>query len=109
MNATEDKILTFIGLNFLMGYHILPKLENYWSSASDLKVEMVPETMSRNRFLDIPSNLHLNDNSLIPKDNTDQLYKVRPFVETLIIQFCDSATGSIDDPKNGGAEFFGAV
>lgn len=83
LNITENEILAFIGLNFLMGYHILPNVESYWSSTSDLKFELVPETMSRNRFQAILSNLHLNDNALIPKNNTDKLYKVRPFVESL--------------------------
>ena len=39
--------------------------------------------MPRNRFSQILSNLHLNDNSAIPKDNKDKLYKLRPFITKL--------------------------
>ncbi|KAG5899982.1 hypothetical protein JTB14_034551 [Gonioctena quinquepunctata] len=75
--VTEEDILSFIGINFFMGYHILPNVESYWSTAEDLKVELVAKTMSRYRFQSILSNLHLNDNSIIPNNNTDKLYKVR--------------------------------
>ncbi|KAG5900222.1 hypothetical protein JTB14_008104 [Gonioctena quinquepunctata] len=81
--VTEKDILSFIGIIFFMGYHILPNVESHWSTAEDLKVELVAKTMSRNRFQSILSNLHLNDNSIIPNNNTDKLYKVRPLINSL--------------------------
>nr|CAI5844958.1 unnamed protein product [Callosobruchus analis] len=39
--------------------------------------------MSRNRFEQILSNLHCNDNTQLPADNRDNLYKLRPLITEL--------------------------
>jgi hypothetical protein len=42
--------------------------------------------MSRNRFITLLQNLHLNDNSRVPdrrSANFDKLYKIRPLLETI--------------------------
>jgi len=36
--------------------------------------------MTRNRFDLILTNLHLNDNTIIPKDNKDKLFKLKPLI-----------------------------
>lgn len=81
--VTDNELYSFLGINLLMGYHNLPSLRNYWSSEQDLNVPLVSNTMSRNRFQQILTNLHLNDNNAIPEDNTDKLYKLRPFIDGL--------------------------
>ncbi|CAI6355306.1 unnamed protein product [Macrosiphum euphorbiae] len=43
--------------------------------------------MTRNRFDLILTNLHLNDNTLIPKDNKDKLYKLKPLIDYLNEKF----------------------
>lgn len=40
--------------------------------------------MNRNRFDDILSNFRVNDNTAIPKNNKDKLYKLRPMVDSLV-------------------------
>lgn len=45
------------------------------------------KVMTRNRFQEILRYLHCNDNSKIPRDNKDKLYKLRPLVDFLNIQF----------------------
>ena len=39
--------------------------------------------MPKQRFSQIFSNLHLNDNAAIPIGTKDKLYKLRPFIERL--------------------------
>lgn len=70
-----------------MGYYILPSVPNYWSKQDDISVTFVQETMTRNRFQAILSFLHINDNTRIPKNNTERSYKVRPLIEELNSQF----------------------
>jgi hypothetical protein len=57
--------------------------------------------MSCDRFDTIISNLHGNDNSQIPKGNTDKLYKVLPMVSVFSEHFPRLYNGtrelSIDD------------
>lgn len=83
LNMTSAELMTFIGINFLMGYHQLPSISDYWSSDADLGVPLIQKAMARNRFQLILSLLHVNDNSLLTNENKDKLYKVRPFMENL--------------------------
>ncbi|KAJ8931061.1 hypothetical protein NQ314_016090 [Rhamnusium bicolor] len=87
LNLKENELLAFIGIHFFMGYHHLPSYKHYWSSAEDLDVPIVIRTMPRNRFQQILSFLHMNDNSTIPRGNKGKIYKIRPFVSSLNNQF----------------------
>eukprot|EP00794_Sanderia_malayensis_P012537 gene12537-13823_t len=78
----EKDLFGFIGINFIMGYHKLPSWTNYWKLDRDLSVP-VAETLPRNRFASILSNLHVNDNTAIPAGNKDKLYKLRPLISSL--------------------------
>ncbi|GFS46116.1 elongation factor Tu, mitochondrial [Nephila pilipes] len=57
-------IAQFLGLLLLSGYYWVPKEDYYWSSAEDLKVDIVPTVMSRNHFRPIKKKIffHVNDN-----------------------------------------------
>lgn len=87
LNIKPYEVLNFLGINFLMGYHRLPSWKHYWNCAPDLSVPFVAATMTRNRFDLILTNLHLNDNTLIPKDNKDKLYKLKPLINYLNEKF----------------------
>ncbi|XP_050313331.1 piggyBac transposable element-derived protein 3-like [Anthonomus grandis grandis] len=87
LNLTENEFLCFLGINFLMGYHQLLSLSCYWNTSRDLHVTLVSEAMSRNRFQEILSFLHVNNNSLLSKENKDKVYKVRPLFKILNNQF----------------------
>lgn len=87
LNVKKGELLAFIGINQFMGYHVLPSWRHYWSSSPDLGASLVKETMSRLRFDNILSNLHVNDNSTIPPNNKDKLYKLRPLIEALNVTF----------------------
>ncbi|KAJ8968122.1 hypothetical protein NQ317_002985 [Molorchus minor] len=87
MNFKENEFLTFLGINFFMGYHKLPSYKNYWSCSDDLGVAVVKRVMTRSRFEQFLQYLHINDNSIIPANNKDKIFKIRPFVKALNEQF----------------------
>ena len=69
-----------------MGIHKVPSVSDYWSQHALLGVPGITRNMSRNRFMQILQNLHLNDNSKMPQpgdQDFDKLYKVRPLLETI--------------------------
>ena len=78
-----EELYGFLGVNIIMGYHRLPSWTYYWKSDQDVTVPFVSTTMPRNRFAQLLSNLHVNDNSMIPSDNKDKLYKLRPLITKL--------------------------
>lgn len=50
--------------------------------------------MSRDRFREILSNIHVNDNTNIPNNNKDKLYKLRPMIDTLNKIFFEAYHGT---------------
>jgi hypothetical protein len=75
MNETE--IRTFIGINLLMGIKRQVSYRNCWSSTPDLHNPYISEMMSVDHFGLLLSNIHLNDNTLMPNrgdPNFDKLY-----------------------------------
>ncbi|GAB0095806.1 hypothetical protein DMENIID0001_112360 [Sergentomyia squamirostris] len=77
--ATHEEFRTFIGINFVMGYHHLPEIRDYWSRDEDMHVSFVAQAMTRKRFEDIRSALHFSDNEKV--DTTDRANKVRPILD----------------------------
>ena len=80
-NLTSQELFSFLGIN--MGFHELPSWTDFWSCEPDLSVAFVSNALPRNRFAQILSNIHVNDNAAIPNHNTDKLYKLRPMVNQL--------------------------
>ena len=78
----ERDLCGFIGINLLMGYHKLPSWLDFWKCNPDLSVLFVSSVMSRLRFGQILLNLHVND-IIIPVENKDKLYKLRPLITSL--------------------------
>jgi len=66
-----------------MGYHRLPFWRDYWSTSLDLGVKLLSDVMSRKRFSDILTYLHVNDNNSRPKNCKDRLYKLKPFLTSI--------------------------
>ena len=83
--VTRQDVLGFIGINILMGYHILPSYILYWSNDPDIAVPFVSSVMTRDRFSQMLSNIHVNDNAKL--DASDKLSKVRPLIEKANAQF----------------------
>ena len=80
---TKPELYGFLGINMVMGYHQLPSWKDYWRNDQDLSVPFISDIMPRNRFLQILSNIHVNDNTAVPNGSTDRLYKLRPLINTL--------------------------
>lgn len=79
-STTDLEIRQFIGILFFMSVFRYPNVRSYWGEYAFGTVQI---TMSKNRFEQIRSNLHFNDNSKLPsKDSADHdpLYKIRPIV-----------------------------
>ena len=87
MNFKESELLAFIGINFFMGFHKLPSYKHYWSCSDDLGIGIIKRVMPRSRFEQFLQYLHINDNSSIPANNKDKIYKIRPFVTSLNERF----------------------
>lgn len=74
----------FLGMNLVMGYHILPSLRDYWSTEPDMVVPYIPNVMPRVRFEEIRRNLHFCNNEEVRDTNSpnyDRAYKIRPVIE----------------------------
>ncbi len=74
---TRNELYGFIGINMVMSYHKLPSWTDYWSNDSYMSVPFVSSVMTRDRFGQTLSSLHVNDNATIPDGNQDKLYKLR--------------------------------
>ena len=86
-NLTSQELFSFLGINMIMGFHELPSWTDFWSCEPDLSVPFVSNALPRNRFAQILSNIHVNDNAAIPNNNTDKLYKLRPMIHNLDSNF----------------------
>ena len=85
-----DELKAFLGLLICMSIHRLPTLRDYWSSDWVLGVPAFAKVMPRNRFLEIWNNLHLCDNTKMPRPGEpgyDKLFKVREFLDDLNTNF----------------------
>lgn len=74
--VTEVELKAFFGINYMMSYHIVPKIRDYWSTEPDLGVPYIMNVMTRARFFEIRSNLHFGN-----KEKIDRGYKVRPLID----------------------------
>lgn len=73
-----------------MGIKPLPSYRDYWHSSPDLRDHYISGLMSTNRFGWILSNIHLNDNDLMPgrlDPDYDKLYKIQPFLTKIAENF----------------------
>ena len=82
----ENQMCAFLGILFIMGFHKLPRMRDYWSQDRNLFTPAVADTMTRDEFQRFFSNIHLADNSKIPPKNSsdyNKLYKVNDFLNLL--------------------------
>jgi len=74
--------MLFLGINFRMVYNKLSSYKFYWNNSEDLNVRSISKAMSRDRFREILSNIHVNNNTNLPNNNKDKLYKLHPTLST---------------------------
>ncbi|XP_047101017.1 piggyBac transposable element-derived protein 3-like [Schistocerca piceifrons] len=83
--TTTQELEVLFGLHIPTGALKFPRLRMYWDTS--LKVSVFWENMSRDRFLELRTNLHVVNNLEKPPENKDKFYKVRP-VYTAIRKRC---------------------
>ena len=88
LDLTVDELKTFFGILLLTGYVPLPRRRMYWEKSADTHNSLVANAMSRNRFEQIFSNLHVADNNSLNKD--DKFAKVRPLFDALGKKFLEN-------------------
>lgn len=90
--TTNEEIMAFLGINYIMSINKLPSLEDYWSTDRCIGNEKIRNVMTRTRFQLILQNLHFNDNE--KDDKTDKTYKIKPIIDHLNNQFSKSLSNS---------------
>ncbi|GFW12549.1 piggyBac transposable element-derived protein 2 [Trichonephila clavipes] len=73
----SEEMKAFLGMNFVMSYHVLPTVRHYWSTDEDMGVSFIANVMPRKRFEQIRQNLHFSNNEDQSQAN-DKAYKIRP-------------------------------
>ena len=82
-STNSAELNAFIGMIYVMGYHKLPSIRDYWSTDPSCHVPFISNIMPRNRFELILSSLHFaNNNEMLEKSNQmyDRAFKVRPII-----------------------------
>ena len=87
IGLSREELKVFLGINIMMSYHHLPHIAHYWSGSKDLNVQPIAESMSRDRFQSILTNLHFNDNTKMDPSNKDKLFKIKPLIDHLNQKF----------------------
>jgi hypothetical protein len=87
LNLTVEEMQVFIAILLYTGYHRLPRQRLYWTVDEDVKCDLVPRCMTRNRFEEIKRFLHLANNADILESN-DRMFKIRPLMNLLSKKFC---------------------
>ena len=68
---------TFLDILFIMRFHKLPRIRDYWTRDRNLFTPAVANAMTRNDFYRLFYNIHFADNSKMPSKNSSnyKLYK----------------------------------
>ncbi|XP_046400221.1 piggyBac transposable element-derived protein 4-like [Ischnura elegans] len=88
--VTLGDVRKFLAIILHMSISERPSLANHWSTDPVISCNFCPSVMSRDRFLSILANFHLNDNTSAKKKGEagfDPLHKVRPMFELLRSRF----------------------
>ena len=81
-DTTVEELQQYVGLRTLMGVQPRPTYRHYWSTNPLVNAPVFNETMSRDRYDQLTSNLHFTDNE-DPAAAEDRLWKLRPVIDML--------------------------
>nr|XP_050025154.1 piggyBac transposable element-derived protein 4-like [Dermacentor andersoni] len=87
---TLPELKVFLGMCLVMTYINYPRIRNYWSTESGLRMDVVADSMPVNRFEEIRRFLHLNDRTDTLSYQNDRLAGMRPVIDTLNEAFCSA-------------------
>lgn len=85
LGVTEEEMKCVLGVLLLSGYVPVPRRRMLWEISEDCHNELVANSMRRNRFEAIFSNLHVADNNSLPQN--DRFAKMRPLFNLLNQKF----------------------
>ena len=89
-DTTTEEIKKFFGVITLMGLIFKPRLSQYWSTDELLRTPAFGEAFSRDRFMNLLTCLHLNNNETglhRGDEGFDPLHKIRPIYDVLSSRF----------------------
>ena len=106
-NVTQAELLSFLGLNMLMGYHYLPELSLYWAQDPDLGLRIVQQSMTRDRFKFILKHVAITSPEELSISNEqrgkpDPLGRVRRLLTHLNLRFEDCRQALIEQSIDEG-------
>ncbi|XP_059531352.1 piggyBac transposable element-derived protein 4-like isoform X1 [Myotis daubentonii] len=84
--VTPTDMKKFLGLIVLMGRTRKDTWKEYWSTNPALAVPIFPQTMTRNRFEQIWTYWHFNDNANLTKSSS-RLFKIQSVLDHFISKF----------------------
>ncbi|CAH2108202.1 unnamed protein product [Euphydryas editha] len=93
-----NEIAAFLGMNYVMGYHVLPTLRNYWSTEPDMGVPFVANVMPLLRFEEIRKHLHFCNNETQPLPSSsdfDRAFKIRKIIDHFNCSFQEALYNTI--------------
>lgn len=88
LNLTVKELEQYFGICIGMSVYDLHRTRLYW--AKNTRIDKIANVMSRDRWEQIKSNLHCNDNTQMrPQNdpNKDRLFKIRPLVDSMQDKF----------------------
>lgn len=86
--VSDPEIRAFIGVLILSGYVPVPRRKLFWERDRDTHSELVAESITRDTFDYIMSNIHIQDNNVL--NPTDKFAKVRPLFQHLNEKFMEN-------------------
>ena len=82
----SDELWIYLCMLILMGIIQKPEMRLYWSNRHILATPIFGRLMSRDRFESIRKMIHFAD-PYLPSPDTDPVYKLRPFINMLLLTF----------------------
>nr|XP_050037959.1 piggyBac transposable element-derived protein 2-like [Dermacentor andersoni] len=90
LRFTLPELKVFLGMCLVMTYIKYPRIRNYWSTESGLRMDIVAGSMPVNRFEEIRRFLHFNDRTDTLSYQNDRLAGMRPVIDALNEAFCSA-------------------
>ncbi|KAH8036620.1 hypothetical protein HPB51_002674 [Rhipicephalus microplus] len=94
--GTENLLLTlpelkvFLGISLAMTYITYPRIRNYWSTGSGLRMDLVTDSIPVNHFEEIRRFLHFKDNSDTLSFQNNHVAGIGPVIAALNEAFCSA-------------------
>ncbi|XP_039968717.1 piggyBac transposable element-derived protein 2-like [Bactrocera neohumeralis] len=82
-SLSSEYFRKFLGILIFTSYHSLPSEKMYWCTDDDVDIQIVRNSMPKNRYLEIKRFLHLANNDNISNSLPEKDFKIMPLIENL--------------------------